>query len=79
MKKKAIQKLHEDLNKLAEKYSERLQVYEFGYVGIEYCVKMLMDMAPRHAVALETIKLATEAGIKWHVEERAEQTKKEIK
>lgn len=32
---------------------------------------MLMDNAPSHKLALETIRQATEEGIKWHVKECA--------
>lgn len=71
---KTLRELHIDYWNLAEKYSDRLECYEFGYALIQLNVKLLMDNAPRHGVALETIKTATESGIKWHVEER-EQTK----
>jgi hypothetical protein len=63
------QELWEDYRALADKYS-LMPGYEFGYLLIQFSVKMLMDTAPRHRIALETIKVATEEGIKWHVEER---------
>jgi len=75
MSKEARKELWEDYLALAEKYSELMPAHEFGYKLIEISVKMLMDIAPRHGVALETIKIATEEGIKWHVEERAQQNK----
>ncbi len=65
--------LLEDYLSLAEKYDQFLPCYEFGHALIQLSVKMLMDCAPRHGIALETIKIATEAGIKWHVEERSDQ------
>jgi len=71
-----IKELKKDLELLRATYADRLPVYEFGYVGIGFLVKLIMDAAPRHGVALETIKVATEEGIKWHVEERAKQNKK---
>lgn len=74
-----IKELKKDMEMLKSSYENRLPIYEFGYIGIGYLVKILMDSAPRHGVALETIKVATEEGIKWHVEERAEQTKNEEK
>lgn len=46
-----------------------MPIYEFGFGMIQFASKMLMDCAPRHKVALETIRVATEEGIKWHVEE----------
>lgn len=60
---------------LAEKFDQLMPSYEFGYSMIIFSTKMLMDIAPRHKIALETIRIATEEGIKWHVEERAEQNK----
>lgn len=66
------EELWEDYLALAEKYSDLLPAHEFGFALIQLSVKMLMDIAPRHMVALETIKIATEEGIKWHVEERAQ-------
>jgi len=74
---KAREELWQDYLALAEKYSELMPNYEFGYALIQFNVKMLMDSAPRHGIALETIKVATEEGIKWHVEERAQQQKGE--
>ena len=71
--KEARENLWEDYLSLAEKYSELMPCYEFGFALIQFSVKMLMDQAPRHGVALETIKVATEEGIKWHVEERAKE------
>lgn len=70
---KARQDLYEDFLSLCEKFDKEMPAYELGYAMIQFSVKMLMDIAPRHGVALETIKVATEEGIKWHVEERAEQ------
>ncbi len=67
--------LWEDYQALLEKYSELMPCYEFGYALIQFSVKMLMDEAPRHKIALETIRVATEEGIKWHVEERAKQNR----
>lgn len=64
------QDLWEDYLALCEKYRHTMPVYEFGYQLIKFNTKMLMDTAPRHKVALDTIKTATEEGIKWHVEER---------
>lgn len=72
---KAREEFWEDYLALAEKYSEIMPGYEFGYALIQFSVKMLMDEAPRHKIALETIRVATEEGIKWHVEERAQQNK----
>ena len=57
---------------LCEDFQEVMPPYEFGYALIEITVKMLMDTAPGHKVALETIRVATESGIKWHIEEREE-------
>ena len=65
--------LWEDYLSLAEKYDQIMPSYEFGFALIQFSTKMLMDQAPRHGVALETIRVATEEGIKWHVEERAEE------
>lgn len=75
MSKEARKELWEDYLALTEKYRELMPVHEFGYKLIEISVKMLMDIAPRHGIALETIKQATEEGIKWHVEEREKQNK----
>lgn len=71
----AIQELRKEYVALEEKYSGIMPNYEFGYAMIRYSVKMLMDEAPRHGIALATIKVATEEGIKWHVEERAKRKK----
>ena len=65
----AREELYEDYLALCEKYRDEMPVYEFGFAMIQFASKMLMDCAPRHKVALETIKVATEEGIKWHVEE----------
>ena len=75
MKDKAREELWEDYLALAEKYNDLLPPQDFGFALIQLSVKLLMDLAPRHGVALETIKVATEEGIKWHVEERAKQNK----
>ena len=72
MNNKAKEELWEDYLALSEKYSDLLPAHEFGFGLIQLSVKMLMDIAPRHGVALETIKIATEEGIKWHVEERSQ-------
>ncbi len=69
----ANKELWEDYLSLAEKYNDLMPCYEFGFSLIRFTVKMLMDTAPRHGIALETIKVATEEGIKWHVEERAKE------
>lgn len=68
---KAREELWQDYLALAEKFDQLMPGYEFGYALIQFSVKMLMDTAPRHKIALETIRVATEEGIKWHVEERA--------
>ncbi len=72
MRNEGRKELWEDYLALAEKYNDIMPAHEFGFSLIQLSVKMLMDLAPRHGIALETIKLATEEGIKWHVEERAE-------
>ena len=66
---RASEELFEDYLALCEKYKDLMPVYEFGFAMIQFASKMLMDCAPRHGVALETIRVATEEGIKWHVEE----------
>lgn len=66
----AVEELIADYAALEEKFGRLLPIHEFGYVLIRLAVKRLMDEAPRHMVALETIKTATEAGIKQHVEEK---------
>ncbi len=71
----ARKELYYDYLCLAEKFDQLLPSYEFGFCLIKISTKMLMDTAPRHKIALETIRIATEEGIKWHVEERAEQNK----
>ena len=73
---KPISNLQKDYIKISEKYNKLLPSYEFGYAMIMFSVKKLMDEAPRHKIALETIRVATEEGIKWHVEERAEQNRR---
>ncbi len=73
--KHAVEELRKDYLLLAKKYGDLMPCYEFGYALIQFSVKMLMDEAPRHKIALETIRVATEEGIKWHVEERANQNK----
>ena len=75
MSNEAKRELWEDYFALAEKYSELLPAHDFCFALIQLSVKTLMDLAPRHGVALETIKIATEEGIKWHVEERAKEGK----
>lgn len=70
--KEAREELWQDFLALGEKYSELMPNYEFGFAMIQFSTKMLMDCAPGHKVALETIRVATEEGIKWHVEECAE-------
>lgn len=67
--------LLEDYADLRKKYEKLMPNYEFGYAMIQFSTKMLMDEAPRHMVALETVRVATEEGIKWHVLERAKQQK----
>ncbi len=71
----ARKELWEDYLTLAEKYDQLMPAYEFGFALIQFTTKMLMDMAPKHGIALETIRVATEEGIKWHVEEGAEERK----
>ncbi len=66
----ARQELWEDYLNLAEKFDKLMPGYEFGFALIQFSVKMLMDIAPRHVVAIETIRAATEQGISWHVEEK---------
>lgn len=73
---KTREELFEDFLALAEKYDNLMPVYEFGFGVIQFAVKMIMDCAPRHKVALETIRVATEEGIKWHVEEKEKQNKR---
>lgn len=63
--------LWEDYVKLKDRHSILIPCYEFGYSLIQWNVKMLMDNAPNHKLALETIRQATEEGIKWHVKEYA--------
>ncbi len=75
MRNEGRKELWEDYLALAEKYNDIMPPHEFGFSLIQLSVKMLMDLAPRHGIALETIKLATEEGIKWHVEERAAKDK----
>ena len=72
----ARQELFEDYLALCEKYKDLMPFYEFGFGMIQFASKMLMDCAPRHKVALKTIKVATEEGIKWHVEELNKKGKK---
>lgn len=74
-KDQARAELWHDYLALAEKYDNLMPHYEFGYALIRFSVKMLMDTAPGHRIALETIRISTEEGIKWHVEERAKQKK----
>jgi hypothetical protein len=69
-KEKIHAELWHEYLELVDKYGEHMPCYEIGYMLIEFNVKMLMDMAPSHKIALETIKIATESGIKWHVEEK---------
>lgn len=76
MSNNAKEELWEDYLALAEKYRDIMPMHDFGFGLIQLSVKMLMDLAPRHMVALETIRIATEEGIKWHVEERAKQNKR---
>lgn len=71
---KARQDLWTDYLNLAEKYDKLMPGYEFGFALIQFTVKMLMDIAPRHGVAIETIRAATEQGISWHVEEKKAQS-----
>lgn len=67
--------LFEDYDKMLRRYEKVMPVYEFGYAMIQVSTKMLMDRAPRHMVALETVRVATEEGIKWHVTEKAKNKK----
>ena len=71
----AIEEIQEDFNALIEKYSELLPAYEIGFELISLSVKHLMDIAPKHKIALETIKLATEEGIKLHVAQKTKEIK----
>lgn len=66
----AINEIQEDFNALIEKYSELLPAYQLSFELISLSVKHLMDIAPKHKVALETIKIATEEGIRIHVEQK---------
>lgn len=63
-----ISDLEKDYLQLLEKYTKLMPAYIVNYNLIKISVKQLMDEAPRHRIALETIKLATEEGIKEHVE-----------
>ncbi len=63
------QQLWNEFQKLKTTYGDD---HQLGYHLIEFSVKTLMDLAPRHKIALETIRIATEEGIKWHVEERGD-------
>lgn len=71
----AHEELKEDLFALIEKYSSMLPKYQLGYDLIKLSVKLLMDVAPKHKIAIDTIRMATDAGLMWHVEERKEQNK----
>jgi len=71
--KKPTAELFEDFENIKEKYMNVMKSHELAYLLIQLSVKMLMDIAPRHKIALETIRVATEEGIKWHVEERTKQ------
>lgn len=62
--------LWDDYIELCHKYRDLMEIYEFGYSMVMFNTKLIMDSAPRHRVALETIRVATEDGIRWHVEEK---------
>lgn len=63
-----VQNLYKDYLELIEKHSQHMPAYAVNYNLIKLAVKQLLDESPRHRIALETIKLATEDGIKCHVE-----------
>lgn len=67
--------LQEDLLALIDKHSSILPKHRLGYELIKLSVKMLMDLAPRHKIAIDTIRMATDEGLMWHVEERKDQNK----
>ncbi len=66
----AKKQLFEDYKALCERYKKEMAIYEFGFSLVQFATKTLMDSAPTHGVALETIKVATEEGIRWHVENK---------
>jgi hypothetical protein len=66
--KEDLTELWQDFLDLVEKYQNRMSGQAFGYAMIKYNTKLILDIAPTHAVAHETIKFATEEGIMWHVE-----------
>lgn len=66
----AREQLWEDYLSLCDKYKDLLPVYEVGFALIQFNVKMLLDCAPRHLVAIDTVRAATESGIMWHVEDK---------
>ena len=65
------EELIEDYNALKDKYIDILEAHELCFALIQLSVKTLMDIAPRHGIAMETVKLATEAGINWHIEQNS--------
>ena len=69
-KQPEIERLLQDYENLLQKYEGILKAQEFAFSMLQFATKTLMDLAPRHKVALKTIALATEEGIRWHVEEK---------
>lgn len=63
-----LTELWDDFLALCSKNENKMSMHAFGYAMIKYNTKMLLDIAPTHAIAHETIRLATEEGILWHVE-----------
>lgn len=68
----AINELWQDYLALIENYKDKLPGYEIGYALIRFSTRMLMDIAPTHQLASETIEAAIEQGIKWHMQEKME-------
>lgn len=62
----AIDNLWEDYLTLAEKHSENMPPYEFGYALIRFSTKLLLDTAPNEERAMEVINLAIESGKDFH-------------
>jgi hypothetical protein len=65
-----ILQFHHESEALVKKYQEKIGLERVHYALIMLSAKRLFDLAPRHRMALEAIRVAVEEGIKWHVEEK---------
>jgi len=70
---KRLEEAHKELYgaylQLCKQFEEKMPVWEFGFGLIRLASKMLLDSAPSHDTAFNTISRAVHEAEKWYKEE----------